>query len=150
LYRSFQYGSAEAFRMSASSSPSRTAPEGGHQRQAGLLGEFLDILFREPVPFSGQDVPARDPHHSGPGWKGVSQGLASVRVLRQDVGQAGVVQEEELVAEPEPEEPVGKVDEILQPLGRDEEELAVSGCTSHFTEAQVTMPMLPWAAETSL
>ncbi len=69
---------------------------------------------------------------------------------RQQPRQVRVVDDQDLVAEPEPVEPVGEVDQVVELVGRHEERTrGRRGASSHLTAAHVTTPIVPCAPVSS-
>ena len=104
----------------------RGAGDGRLQRQAELAGQRLRVLLLDRDALGGEVLAAAEPEDERPGGQLVGLDLDAV-ARRQQPRQVRVVDDQDLIAEPDPVEPVGEVDQVVELVGRHEGVLVGGG-----------------------
>ena len=97
-------------------SAGRHAGEGRLQRQAELAGQRRGVLLWHRHALGGEVLAAAEADDQRPGGQRVA-GRRLAPAAAEQPRQVGVVDDEDFVAEPEPVEPVGEVDQVVELVG---------------------------------
>ena len=121
---SFHGVSQQPARAAAMSAVGR-AGDGRLQRQAELAGQRRGVLLLDRDALGGEVLAAAEPEDERP--RGQLVGVDVRAAGREQPRQVGVVDDEDFVAEPDPVEPVGEVDQLVELVGGGEQVLVGGG-----------------------